>query len=58
MKTLEYLGGLALAVIALVVVFVKAGRGGGQSGGQQAATIIKSASGGMAQVITALEGGS
>jgi hypothetical protein len=47
----------SFAAIIAVIVFVKAGKGGGQSGGDQTATIIKSSSGGLASIATALEGG-
>lgn len=47
----------AFAAIIAVIVFVKAGKGGGQSGGDQAATIIKASAGGLGNVASSLEGG-
>jgi hypothetical protein len=47
----------AFAAIIAVIVFVKAGRGGGQSGGEQSAAIIKAGTGGLANLATSLEGG-
>lgn len=43
-------------VIALAIVFVKAGKGGGKSGGDQAASIIQASAGGIANVGSSLEG--
>ena len=42
--------------IITAIVFVKAGKSGGQSGGDQSAAIIKASSGGVAQIASALEG--
>jgi len=49
-------GLIALAVIA-GIVFVQAGKLGGQSGGDQTATIIRSAGGALSQTVSALETG-
>jgi hypothetical protein len=57
MKVLEYIAAGVLVVAGLVVVFVKAGQGGGQSGGAQASQIINSAGKNSASFISALEGG-
>ncbi len=43
--------------ICLSIVFVQAGKGGGKSGGDQAATIIKSGGGALSDVAGSLEGG-
>lgn len=43
------------AIIA-AIVFVKAGRGGGKSGGEQAASIVKASADGIANVGSSLEG--
>lgn len=43
-------------VIALAIVFVKAGRGGGKSGGDQAATIVSASAKGIADIGSSLEG--
>lgn len=57
MKTLEAIAAGVLVVAGLVVVFVKAGAGGGQSGGQQAAKVINAAGKNAAGFVSALEGG-
>lgn len=44
-------------VLALVIIFVKAGQKSGVSGGQQSSQIIGAASQGFASGVTALEGG-
>jgi hypothetical protein len=43
--------------IVLVIVFVKAGKGGGKSGGEQAATIVQAFGDAGSKVATSLEGG-
>lgn len=43
-------------VIALGIVFVKAGKAGGQSGGQQSAAIIQASGNAIANVGSSLEG--
>lgn len=43
-------------VIALAIVFVKAGKGGGKSGGEQSAMIIKAGGGAISDVASSLEG--
>lgn len=43
--------------IITAIVFVKAGQGGGKSGGDQAATVIKAGGSSAADVASALEGG-
>jgi hypothetical protein len=47
----------SFAAIITVIIFVKAGKGGGQSGGQQAATIVKAFGQAGSSVATSLEGG-
>ncbi len=47
----------SFAAIIATIIFVKAGKGGGQSGGQQATSIIKASTGGIGTIATALEGG-
>ncbi len=42
--------------IAMAIIFVKAGRGGGQSGGEQTATILKAGGGALAELARSLEG--
>lgn len=44
------------AMIA-TIIFVKAGRGGGQSGGQQSAAIINATGGALSNVANGIEGG-
>jgi hypothetical protein len=44
-------------VILAVIVFVKAGAGGGQSGGAQTSQIIKTTGSSLATLATSLEGG-
>lgn len=46
----------ALVVMGLVVVFVKAGQGGGASGGAQASTIINASGQQATNLVSALEG--
>ena len=48
--------GFMLAIVA-TIVFVKAGQGGGESGGQQTAQILKAGGQAIGNVATALEGG-
>lgn len=48
--------GFIAAVIA-VIVFVKAGPNGGQSGGEQTAQVITASGGALASLATSLEGG-
>jgi hypothetical protein len=55
-KVIEWAVGGFFITIALVIVFVKAGKGGGTSGGDQAASVIKASSGGIANIATSLEG--
>lgn len=43
-------------VIALGIVFVRAGQSGGRSGGQQTADIITASSSGLANIGSSLEG--
>ena len=40
------------------VVYVRSGTQGGQSGGQQTATMLSAGGGALSQLVTALEGGS
>ena len=44
------------AAIIAAIVFVKAGSKGGQSGGQQTATVLQAGGGALAQVASGLEG--
>ena len=46
----------AFAIMALTVVYVKAGQKGGATGGEQTSKIVNSLSGGMANTISSLEG--
>lgn len=56
MRILQWaLVGFFGAIIA-GIVFVKAGKGGGQSGGDQSAAIIKAGTGGIANIASSLEG--
>lgn len=57
MKVLQWAVWGSFAAIIAVIVFVKAGKGGGQSGGEQSAAIIKAGTGGLATLATSLEGG-
>ena len=47
----------AFAAIIAVIVFVKAGQGGGQSGGDQTATIAKGFGSAGSDLVKSLEGG-
>lgn len=46
----------AFAIMALAVVFVKAGQKGGANGGAQTSAIVNSLSGGVSNTISSLEG--
>jgi hypothetical protein len=43
-------------VIALVIIFVRAGQGGGESGGKQTAEISKGVADGLSSVAKSLQG--
>jgi len=44
------------AIIA-VIVFVRAGKGGGTSGGEQASTVVRAGGDSLAKIASSLEGG-
>lgn len=56
MKVLRWFAIGFFGVIALGIVFVKAGRQGGASGGEQSAMIIKASGSALHDVATGLEG--
>lgn len=57
-RTLEVLGGLLIGAMMLAIIFVQGSKNGKQTGGQQAADIIGTASSGLANVSSAIETGS
>jgi len=53
----RYLAMGFFGAIVLVIVFVKAGAGGGKSGGEQASMIVQAFGDAGSKVATSLEGG-
>lgn len=56
MKAVKYVVGVVAGLIALTIVFVKAGGKGSQSGGQQVATILKAGGKTGSELINAITG--
>lgn len=55
-KFLEIMGWTLVLSVTGVIVFVRAGQAGGESGGKQASSIISSAGGTMSKIISSLQG--